>query len=909
MAVAKTPEGRTPVEYSSFGRDRRLAAFEERGIVVVDLQGAGRSGDEILSVSEVGRRIGSSAPDVMRLVELDAFAACRDDARGLVGILWREGTERRDLLPDWVAANAPLTDDEGFAAYQDLLSLVGSSRHVDGVPRQAYDFLRAQGAAVNADELSGLIGLERECHAFLKDVAEEEGRFVPLRSVNGGAGVVPHETVADVLARLGLKHRAEGTAADPRLRGDRQTLDSFQCRALLAIENESLFRSVALFVFIKLFDDVHPQVIVDALILARRLDHVIADGHVGKLPDVTAALDRYLVERTVLADDSDHRRATTVYFLYSLFETIADWADMLSDAKARTYFQSFQVALPRRSHKYIRMLQGMERRSARTALVSRKGRSDRLVAGYDLTRYAVEVRHAQMRRMSEAYEKACARVRAMAPEEREAVLPYEFHYAETLPAVGDEPEVSQLVLLRIDSRASMVSAVVAEPRMPDAWVRLRAPGGSGFDPATHDDLMLEYVDTVPSVPGGAVRPLWMLDVVRSGYFHPPACLSPADRRRRRAMMRELRLGPAAAKIARLFMGFGQKHLNGDAYRALRYCGRLFLPVHSMMMVSHVARVFIRVMTTNGARPSEVMMMQADPERWGEVYDLENRVQVTYFEAVPKGRDDWAVFFVDPDTLAAIDELIGFVSWRWYDGAPTPEVAPAKNLFRKTLHGGRLPAAPYVLQWRGHALDSTEYAIAMRTMLHGLGDWLPYDLRHAFATTARVERMPKDVLMKVMHHEREAMTDHYSDPTAQEKASFFTRFTLNRELAATLLQRGEDTLSEDEYRALNAIGALTKTPGGQCMNSTPCEDDTACMGCAFNRNDPAHRAEVVEMEEHARVALERAEAGGFGRYVEQERRNLADIAAQLREMDLVELARAQPVSPDVVDGHPEWLEAA
>ncbi len=909
MAPPRADVGYASLAPRPSANDLREAFFAECGVPVLDWQDVAAPGDELLSLGEVGRRLKMAADNVGRVVALRGLAACRDAGTGMVGVRWIPGRGRPAMMIDWAEANGPLTDDEGFAEYQELLSLLGCGRHVEGVPRQAYDFLRAQGAAVNDVELSGLIGLQTHCQAFLRSVAEEEGRFVPLRSVNGGAGVPATETVGDVLARLGLKFRAEGTAADPRLRGDRQTLDSFQCRALLAIENESLFRAVALFVFIKLFDDVHPQVITETLIGARRLDFIMAGGHVGKFADVTGALDRYLVEKSVLADDTDSRRVDVVYLLYAIYETIADWADLVADAKARAYFQTFQVALPRRSHKYIRMLQTMDRANARTALVSRKGRSDRLVAGYDLTRFAVEVRHAQMRRMFAAYGQACERVRAMDPVKRAASLPYEFHYTETVPAVGDEPEVSQIVLLRIEPRADVVGALGADPRMPDPWVRHRAVGGKDFDPATHDDLMLEYVDTIPVVHGGTVRPLWMVEVVRSCFFLPPSALSAPDRRLRRAMMRGLRLGPAAALISRQFLGFGPTHLNADAYRALRHLGRLFLPIQGMMMASLVARVFIRVMTTNGARPSEVMMMQADPDRWGEIFDLENRVQVTYFEAVPKGREDWAVFFVDPDTLAAIDELVGFVSWRWYGGAPPPVVAPAKNLHRKRLDGKPLPEGPYILSWNGSALDSSEYAISMRIMLHGLGDWLPYDLRHAFATTARAERMPKDVLMKVMHHEREAMTDHYSDPTAQAKASFFTRFSLNRVLAASLIERGEDTLSDDEYRALRAIGALTKTPGGQCMNSNPCDDDTACLGCAFNRNDPEHRPEILDMEAHARLALERAEAGGFGRYVEQERRNLADIAAQLREMDLVEMARGEVTVPEIVAGHPELAWAA
>jgi hypothetical protein len=855
--------------------------------------------DELLDRGTWASRMGVGSEVPAFLHRRRAIEMARS-ATGDIGYVLRAGMTKEHIIERWIDQHGLDDDDLHYvhAELTSILQLPPSRRAIE----LAYDFLVLEGAVINARELCGLLGGGFElCREYLDERARRDGSFVPIRTLTGGPMRKPTETIRDVLRRLGLERLAEGTAADPRMQ-DVQPLSSYDCRVLMMLENESLFRAVALFLLVRITDDVHPDTLRSILTTATRLDVVLRDVNVNEAVEVTDRLTAYVSDRSILPSDTDALRAGAVYTLYQMHEVVSDWIDLLRSPKDREYFRKFLVALPRRSSRFIKLLKEMDRNRNAASLTWRKTRSDRLVAGYDMMRYMVEVRYNQVRRMHDAYSQVVAHLMSLTPEERRAALPYSFHYREVVPSLDGEPEVTQDVLLRVTSRADMLQDL-AYGSGAEYLLRQRVRGAKNYDPADEDDYLLEYVSTEPAIPGAPTRPLWLIPLVRLCFFRKPLYLRAAHMRSRREALKELRLGPSAAQRAGLFLGFGPNYYNTDVYRALVHLNRVYLPIDNLFMMAQFARVSIRITTTNGARPSEVMQLQADPARWGHIFDRENRVDVTYFEAVPKARDDYAVFFIDEDTRAAVDELISYIRWRYHAFEEIPVMPPAHAIKGKRFRGGKLPDGRYILSWRGMALDHVEFTICQRLMTAGLPDMEYYDLRHAFATVARAENMPQNVLMKVMNHSRSEETDHYSDPTAAEKAAFFTTFSARRMSLPTLLDAAEVVLDDQEAESLSQIGAVGRTPGGQCLNPEPCAESTACAGCALNRNDPKFRSELLELEGDAERQLERAERAGFGRFADQARRVLADIRAALREMDNVEVAREDGANQvEITPGH-------
>lgn len=863
-------------------------------------------GRELITRTEVKRRLKMTGVTVQWLIDDLEVLDLELDDEGNEKVVWLVGTTRQSLLDRYVADRGIPRDPEAFEAYRSVLrGLDRNVAHRHEVIVAAREFLLSEGITPNAHELAGLIGGFGQLVEWVKAFKLASGQFVELRTFTGGASVEPTATFDDVLARLDLgKHVPEGTLGDPRLRDPIFEPTGHQCRNLLQLENEQLFRAVAMYLMVKMVDDVLPATVDRILQIAFRLDLVLRGVDLSDVRQVTERLDEYVGDKSILTEDSDGIRATTVYLLYSMYETIGDWCDLLP-ARDRPFFRTFEVALPRRSSKFIKLLSTMDRNRLSARLSHRKGRSDRLVAGFDLSRFLVDVRFNMVRRMHEAFRSVRRELAAMTREKRDARLPYDFWYREHVPACLDEPAVDQLVRLRVTTRQQVISSLAtdAEGRVVDHDMAQRSRGGRQYDEATEDDYLLEYVDTI-GLDGADPRPLWMVDRVRTCFFMNPSYMDAADGSRRRDAMREMHMGTSHSQRAGLFIGWGGRDGNSVPYRAMSRQGRTFLPIENIYMATAIGRISVRITTTNGARPSELMQLQVDDERWGEVYDEVNRVDVTYFEAVPKMKDEWFVFFIDEDTRQAIEDLIDFLSERYYGGGNLPVIPPAACLYSKRLHGEKLPPARYILNWDGTALDHVEFSICQRLVMHGFGDFLPYDTRHAFATMARIENMPADVLQKILHHERESQTAMYSDPTAQEKAQHFTVFAGRRHAVADVIARGQG-LDGNDAALFDRIGGLGRTPCGHCMNPHPCGDRTACVGCAYNRSDPAYRSEALRELGHAERRLRDAEEEGFTKFAEQARSDVEDVQAILREMNLIELSRADAGSkPEVVAGVPE-----
>jgi integrase len=868
------------------------------------------TGRELITRNECKRRLAMTSVTVSWLInDIRVLDLEKDDA-GKEMVVWVFGTDRQSLLDRYVADRGVPRDPAAFEAYRSVLrGLDRGVAHRDEVILAARDFLIAEGIVANAHEIAGLIGGRMQLAGWVKNYKLASGQFVEMRTLTGSNYVPPTETFDDVLRRLNLgNHVPEGTLGDPRLRDPIFEPTGFQCRNLLLLKNEQLFRAVAMYLMVKMVDDVLPATVDRILQIAFRLDLVLRGVDLSDVRQVTERLDEYVADKSILTEDSDGVRATTVYLLYSMYETVGDWCDLLP-AKERAYFRSFEVALPRRSSKFIKLLSGMDRDRLSARLTKRKGRSDRLVAGFDLSRFLVDVRFNMVRRMHEAFVEVRRELMAMTREKRDAKLPYDFWYVEHVPACLDEPAVDQLVRLRVTTRQQLMADLGfdADGKVVDHDMAQRTRGTRYYDEATEDDYLLEYIDTI-GLEGAEPRPLWMVDRIRTCFFLNPAILTAEDATLRRAAMREMHMGTSHSQHAGLFLGWGGRDGNSVPYRAMSRQGRTFLPIENIYMMASMGRITVRITTTNGARPSELLQLMIDEERWGEVYDEVNRVDVTYFEAVPKMKDDWFVFFIDEDTRQAIEDLVDFLSERYYGGGNLPVIAPASCLYSKRLHGEPLPHAAYILSWNGVALDHVEFSICQRLMMHGFGDFLPYDTRHAFATMARAENMPADVLQKILHHERPSQTAMYSDPTAQEKAQHFTAFAGRRHHGADLIASGH-ALDGGNAAAFDRIGGLGRTPCGHCMNPHPCGDRTACVGCAYNRSNPAFRSEALRELEHAERRLRDAEDEGFARFAEQARSDVEDVQAILREMDLIELSRADNAShPDVRAGAPEPCDA-
>lgn len=836
-------------------------------------------------------RLGMAKLTVLRLAELGAIECA--DIDGVRRFTVPHDGSRQRILDDYVVRNPAFRGDDDLDRYRTIFKALDKVQHRIETMEAGREFLNSEGIAVSGYELAGAIGGRDQIVRFLKEDRQRRKGFQTVGEITGGAGVAATETMDQVIRRMALgNHVAKGTAADPRLKNAFEPLTAEQCRGLLALTNESLFRVVALYLMIRLADDIAPQTVTRIIGFAHRMNAMLSGVHISSPAQMTKRLNEYVVEKSVLPDDSDHTRAGIVYMLYSIWEVVNDWLDLIQHKGSRAFFETMSFSLPRRGSRIIRALSDMERERKHATRTTRKLRSDRLVAGFDITRHLVEVRSNQVRRMHEAYRTACSVLDAMDDNELAAALPYEFWYEEHVPATSEKLAADQVVILRITTRAQLVRDLLAQPGPVDHELRKSDVGGIRYSPEDEREYLLELVDTRAIRPDGPVNKIWLEEIARSCVYFNPAILAPGHASSRRDMLRQLELSAAAAEHGLNLVGFGPRLVHTLLYRAFAELRRLFIPIENAFITTAFGRIPIRVSTINGARPSEIMQMVHDPDSWGTIVSPETRLEIDFFKAVPKGKRKKHVFFIDKETMSAVADLVDHISERFYSNGDLTEIPPCGWLAGKQTESGTLPADRYIFRFNGNMLDHPHFVTCQRILLQGETAYLPHDERHAFATVARQEGMDVDVLQTLMNHELKSDTRYYSTPTRTEVEETIGSFIVKRHDAAVLLETAEQTLDEEQTKDLAKIGGLQKMPGGRCYQAAPCHHNmTACVGCARNGSDPLFREEILRVERRAKEALREAEEAGFMQFAAQERQRLEDAQAMLREMDLVELARA------------------
>lgn len=115
----------------------------------------------------------------------------------------------------------------------------------------------------------------------------------------------------------------------------------------------------------------------------------------------------------------------------------------------------------------------------------------------------------------------------------------------------------------------------------------------------------------------------------------------------------------------------------------------------------------------------------------------------------------------------------------------------------------------------------------------------------------------------------------------------------------LLVRSPEEIQQMLLNAQQTHGTLTRTRGGKCLLAGECPILFACIGCAAKAPDPACRGEVEETKQLTLIQIERAQKRGLTLEALQYEKKLKQCETELREMDLMELYRADELrEPEV-----------
>ena len=213
--------------------------------------------------------------------------------------------------------------------------------------------------------------------------------------------------------------------------------------------------------------------------------------------------------------------------------------------------------------------------------------------------------------------------------------------------------------------------------------------------------------------------------------------------------------------------------------------------------------------------------------------------------------------------------------------------------------------PYFFQYNNKALKKDAIWSSLRFLLHGLKldtqEGKPvvvktHLLRHAFATEAvQRQKLPVDILAKILHQRDLGVTGYYSEPTpsqvAQSISDLHNVISDYIDLDDAVLRNPEELEKElEEYK--EKVGVFNNVIGGTCVTNHVCPIKMACLGCLAKIPEPEKKHELIEVIELSKDMEKRYSAMGLPIDVKKAKEMRKYARNELKEIELIEKYREE-----------------
>lgn len=282
-----------------------------------------------------------------------------------------------------------------------------------------------------------------------------------------------------------------------------------------------------------------------------------------------------------------------------------------------------------------------------------------------------------------------------------------------------------------------------------------------------------------------------------------------------------------------------------------------------------------------------------------------------FYAIPKGRDVVEEFYVSKQTMQIIQTVSRML--KDYYGGKIPSVEyrhDRKHLFPESK--------PYYFQYNHKAFKLQAVYACIRFLLHGLRfetqDGSPviiktHLLRHAFATEAvQRQKMPIDILAKILHQRDLAVTAYYSAPTPSQIAESVGE--LQDVISSYIdiddaLLRSPEELQKELTEYSEKVGVFNNVLGGTCVTDYVCPTKMACLGCKAKIPQPEQEHELLEAIKVAEDMEKRFKKIGLEIEVRKAKEMRKQAKIELKEIDLIKKYREEQNYEPVIKSNNFW----
>lgn len=344
-----------------------------------------------------------------------------------------------------------------------------------------------------------------------------------------------------------------------------------------------------------------------------------------------------------------------------------------------------------------------------------------------------------------------------------------------------------------------------------------------------------------------------------------------------------------------------------------------VPIEALHVAATFGMVALCILTANGMRVGELLQIRATadgivPITLAPPPDAEDQRPTIHWavQAVPKGHHTPKTYYLDDEHLRLLS-LIKLMLCDHYQIDPQTGGELPKVFLRGKIRYTFPDADHYLFQYSGSGMYESDIAACLRFLLHGLvfhtldGRQVivyPHLLRHGFATWAiNVAKEPVDIVAAILHQKNVNVTKYYGRPNPRliaERSHGLMRQISSYIDVTELTLRGPEELRELLQKAKRTHGTLNRIRGGRCLLCGECPIFFACIGCSAKVPDPAQRGEVEETKQVVLIQIEQARKKGLTLEVAQYEKKLRQCDAELREMEMMEAARADEAREPEVD---------
>jgi len=542
----------------------------------------------------------------------------------------------------------------------------------------------------------------------------------------------------------------------------------------------------------------------------------------------------------------------------------------------------------------------------------RKEKVDGIVQRFPELRFEASIRLNICKRLRENCREAIARVQSGA-----SALPYDFSYTERVIQTGRRHALAQTINLRLHSHRSLMEHLTER-----VLERFGSTGEvpSRIEPRAHSGdygdsiFFVEYLGTQAKNDQGAVAPLWFLEILENRLHLESLRMKPTEQKRKAALLKahgyddvaDLFRTPSGLLNHASDPSEPSRSSNWLLRRAREEFGMIFLPFEELYAAALYGCALFRAQSITGARIGEVLQAKAAKGALREeVIPLPNgRTKVLYvFRAVPKGHKELVDFFIDRE---AMENFVAVGRYARESAGITDPKAPLPIV--KGYLESKVAPDRYVFQVRGRIVDTVSANSLYRFLFWGIVDGIDtHSVRHAVANQLDQLGVDDDVIAKMLNQKDVATTRYYKEPTRHQiiRASellFVETIDWTLRPAGVARKTAEenakflDNLAAGQERS----GALTEVTGGFCTVIKSCAAHFSCINCPGKVPDPAKRPQVITKRSEAESRREWAAAEGLLQEEKQARMAIADCNAELEEMDLIEMARADAAQPTVFE---------